>query len=133
MENLYKDYVGNMPFIAGNKNLNTEGFKVLRTDAPFVADRLMNIRNQIWNECMTILGISNVNFQKKERMVTDEVMRGQGGIVANRYTRLNMRKEAVKKINAMFGTDIDVRFRDDIDIENIINPTDYESEVKESE
>lgn len=133
MENLYKDYAGNMPFIAGNKNLNTEGFKVLRTDAPFVADRLMSIRNQIWNECMTILGISNVNFQKKERMVTDEVMRGQGGIVANRYTRLNMRKEAVKKINAMFGTDIDVRFRDDIDIENIVNPTDYESEVGDGE
>ena len=118
MENLYKDYSGNMPFIAGTKNLNTDGFKVLKTDAPFVADRLMSIRNQIWNECMTILGISNVNFQKKERMVSDEVLRGQGGTVANRYTRLNTRKQAVEKINAMFGTNIEVDYREDYNVVN---------------
>ena len=133
MQNLYKDYEGNMPFIAGNKNLNTEGFKVLKTDAPFVADRLMSIRNQIWNECMTVLGISNVNFQKKERMISDEVMRGQGGIIANRYTRLNTRQEAVKKINEMFGTDIKVSFREDIDIEDFLGENKQESGVEDNE
>lgn len=113
MEQTYMSYTGNQPVLAVNKNFNSDGFKVLRTDAPFVADKLMQIRNQIWNECMTILGISNVNFQKKERLVADEVIRGQGGTIANRYTRLNERRRAAEQINKMFGTKIEVDYRED--------------------
>ena len=113
LEQVYMKYTGNQPVIAVNKNFNSEGFKVLRTDAPFVADKLMAIRNQIYNECMTLLGISNINYQKKERLVTDEVIRGSGGTMANRYTRLNERRRAAEQINKMFGTNIEVDYRED--------------------
>ena len=31
---------GNEPFIFGNKNLDMDAIKVLKTDAPFIADKL---------------------------------------------------------------------------------------------
>ena len=74
---------------------------------------------------MTYLGISNVNIQKKERLITDEVTRNQGGTVASRYSRLESRREAVEKINAMFGTNIEVNYREDFQqIDNDNEPED---------
>jgi hypothetical protein len=46
-------------------------------------------------------------------MISDEVMRNQGGVVASRYSRLQARKQACEQINAMFGLNVDVEFRDD--------------------
>lgn len=113
MTNLYMKYDGNQPFISGTKNLNVDGFKVLKTDAPYVADKIMQLRNQIWNEALTELGISNLNIQKKERLVTDEAIRSQGGTIASRYSRLNERRKAADAINKMFGTKIEVNYRED--------------------
>lgn len=111
--NLYKEYDGNEPFIFGDKNIDLNTLKVLTTGAPYVADKLYELKTQLWNEALTYLGISNVNIQKKERLVTDEVTRNQGGTIASRYSRLESRREAVKKINEMFGTNIEVNYRED--------------------
>lgn len=111
--NLYKEYDGNAPVIFGDKNLDLNSLKALSTSAPYVADKIYELKSQIWNEALTVLGISNVNIQKKERLITDEVQRGQGGTIASRYSRLEARREAVKKINAMFGTNIEVYYRED--------------------
>lgn len=113
MVNLYKEYDGNSPVIYGDQNLNTKGLTVLKTDAPYVADKLYELKTQIWNEALTYLGISNINVQKKERLITDEVTRNQGGTVASRHSRLESRREAVKKINALFNTNIEVNYRED--------------------
>ena len=114
MKNLYMKYEGNEPFIFGDKNMNpNDAIKSINTGAPYVADKLYQLKVQIWNEALTYLGISNVNTQKKERMISDEVMRNQGGVIASRYSRLQARREAVDKINEMFGTDIEVNYRDD--------------------
>lgn len=111
--NLYKEYDGNAPFIFGDKNLDLNALKVLNTDAPYVCDKLYQLKTQIWNEALTYLGISNINIQKKERLITDEVTRNQGGTIASRYSRLESRRQAVEKINAMFGTNIEVNYRED--------------------
>jgi len=113
MLNLYKEYDGDSPVIFGDKNLDVKGLKVLNTNAPYVSDKLYTLKTQIWNEALTYLGISNVNYQKKERMITDEVTRNQGGTIASRYSRLQMRREAVNQINKMFGTNIEVNYRED--------------------
>ena len=111
--NLYKEFDGNSPFIFGDKNLDLNVLKVLQTGAPYVADKIYQLKTQVWNEALTYLGISNINIQKKERLITDEVTRNQGGTIASRYSRLESRREAVKKINAMFGTNIEVNYRED--------------------
>lgn len=113
MLNVYKEYDGNSPVIFGDKALNSNGLDVLSTGAPYVADKIYQLKTQIWNEALTYLGISNINVQKKERLITDEVTRNQGGTIASRYSRLECRREAVRKINEMFGLNIEVNYRED--------------------
>lgn len=123
--NLYKEYDGNAPFIFGDKNLDLNVLKALNTNAPYVCDKLYLLKTQIWNEALTYLGISNINIQKKERLITDEVTRNQGGTIASRYSRLESRRKAVKKINKMFGTNIEVNYREDFQqVDNDILPDD---------
>ena len=56
MENLYSQYDGNKPFIFGDKKqFNSDSIKSIRTDAPFVADKLMEYKKEIWNEALTFL------------------------------------------------------------------------------
>lgn len=111
--NLYKEYDGNAPFIFGDKNLDINSLKAFSTNAPYVCDKLYQLKTQIWNEALTYLGISNINIQKKERLITDEVTRNQGGTIASRYSRLESRRQAVEKINEMFGANIEVNYRED--------------------
>lgn len=111
--NVYKQWTGNEPIIMGTKDLGKSPLNVLNTGAPFVADKLYTLKTQLWNEALTYLGISNINIQKKERLITDEVTRNQGGTIASRYSRLESRRDACKKINAMFGLDIWCDYRED--------------------
>lgn len=111
--NLYKEYDGNAPVIFGDKNLDINGLKCITTEAPYVADKIYTLKTQIWNEALTYLGISNLNIQKKERLVSDEVIRNQGGTIASRYSRLQARRNACEEINKMFGLEIEVDYRDD--------------------
>lgn len=129
MKNLYKQYEGNEPFIFGSKALDVNGLKVLQTGAPYVADKLYELKVQYWNEALTYLGISNINTTKKERMITDEVTRNQGGVVASRYSRLESRRQACRQINNMFGLDIWCDYREDFqDIQEQINENEEEEE-----
>ena len=116
MKNLYAQYMGNEPFIFGDKNLDLSGIKTLDTTSPYVADKLYDLKTQYWNEALTYLGISNVNTVKKERMITDEVQRNLGGTIASRYSRLFMRQQACKQINEMFGLNISVDYREDMQV-----------------
>lgn len=113
LTNLYKEYDGNAPVIFADKSLDMNALQVLSTQAPYVADKIYQLKTQIWNEALTYLGISNVSFQKRERMVSDEVTRSQGGTVASRYSRLNARRQACEQINKMFGLNIECDFRED--------------------
>lgn len=130
MINLYQKYDGNYPFIFGEKDLDIKGVQAINTGAPFVADKMYQIKMQIWNEALTHLGISNVSYQKKERLVSDEVIRNMGGTIASRYSRITMRKLACDKINEMFGLNISCEYREDYrqtDDENMItNETESE-------
>lgn len=114
MLNLYEKYEGNEPVIFGDKELNTDSLQVLKTDAPYMADKLFQLKSDIWNEALTYLGISNLQVNKRERLITDEVSRSQGGTIASRYSRLEMRRQACDEINRMFGTNISVDVRKDL-------------------
>lgn len=139
MKNLYKEFDGNSPVIFGDNGLNDANFTVLSTEAPYVADRIYQLKTQIWNEALTYLGISNINVQKKERLITDEVSRNMGGVIASRYSRLNARQNACEKINKMFGMNVWCEYRDDYreldeELKDVNEDNDeQEPEVKENE
>lgn len=111
--NLYKEFDGNSPFIFGDKNLDLNSLKCLQTGAPYVCDKLYNLKQMYWNEALTYLGINNTGAQKRERMLSIESSQAQGGTISSRYSRLQSRREAVEKINTMFGTNIEVNYRED--------------------
>lgn len=112
LEKVYQQYSGNQPVIFGSKNLDISGITAVKTDAPFVADKLYILKRQTWNEILTFMGIENSNTEKKERLVTDEISSNLGAVQAQRFVMLNSRQQAAKEINAMFGTNIQVEFRE---------------------
>lgn len=118
LKNTYEQYTGNAPVIFADKDIDIlKSLQAIPTLAPYVADKLLETKTQIWNECLTWLGISNTNYQKKERLISDEVSRNMGGTIASRNSALEMRKQACDEINRMFGLDISVEFNDDINEE----------------
>lgn len=128
LKNLMMQYDGNEPFIYGDDKLNVNALSVLRLDAPYVADKLNILKRQIWNEALTYLGIENSNTEKKERLVTDEITSNLGGVEAQRFCRLNARRKAADQINAMFGTNITVDFREENKVKYFDEAEDEEKE-----
>lgn len=56
MENLYSQYDGNRPFIFGDKqNISENQIKSINTEAPFIADKIIDYKKEIWNEALTFL------------------------------------------------------------------------------
>lgn len=115
LENMMMKYDGNTPFIFGSKGFDPNSIKVLQTQAPYVADKLGVTKSYILGEALTFLGIPNVSFQKRERLITDEITNEQGGVLANRIVRLQPRKEACKQINEMYGLSMDVEYNSGVE------------------
>lgn len=132
LKNLYMQYDGNQPFIFGDSELSAKPLEAIQTEAPYVADKIYELKTQYWNELLTFKGIPNINIQKKERLITDEVARAQGGTIASRYSGLDARRQACEKINKMFNLNIWCNYRDEFD--KIEMPDqDIESEVLSDE
>lgn len=112
-KNIYNQVKSNRPVIWGTSELNLDNYRVLNTQAPYVVDKLTLYKHDLWNECMTFLGVNNANQDKKERLVESEVGANDEQIEQARFNMLDARKQACKKINEMFGLDIDVKFRND--------------------
>lgn len=112
--NLYKEYDGNAPVIFGNKDLDLSGITSISTNAPFVSDKLYDIKNRLWNEALDYLGISNITINKRERLTSNESFFNQGSTEATRNIYLNARKHACEKINNVFGLEVDVEFNENI-------------------
>jgi len=112
MQNAYLKYDGNEPFIFGNKSgFDKDAFKVLKTDAPFVTDKLMMYKHAIWNEAMSFLGINNSKQDKKERLVEAEVSANDEQVIGSRYVWLDARQDACDRINELFGLNVSVDFK----------------------
>lgn len=108
MENLYMQYDGNKPFIFGDKdNLSDTQLKAIKTDAPFIADKIIDYKKEIWNEALTFLGINNIMVDKKERLITDEANSNNELINLNLQSYLAPRQEACKQFNEKFGLKVE--------------------------
>lgn len=124
MENLYSQYDGNKPVIFGDKNqMKNDMIKSIRTEAPFIADKIMEYKKEIWNEALVYLGINTLSLEKKERMIVDEASSNNELINLNLQSFLVPRQEACKQFNELFGltgTDKEIKVRVRSDLYNII-------------
>lgn len=109
LKNVYMQYSGNIPVIYGNKNFDVSSkLNVLRTDAPYVVDKLDTHKDKLWNDCMTFLGINNANTSKKERLVTSEVESNDQLINYYLNCFYKTRKKACDILNEKFGTNVEI-------------------------
>lgn len=129
LKQVYKQWRGHEPVIFGDKSLDSESLNVLNTDAPYVVDKLADYKHDLWNECMTFLGIQNANQDKRERLVADEVAANDNQIELSSQVMLKARQQAADQINALFGTNIRVSMRNPIEITD----DEPESEVDEDD
>lgn len=96
------------------EDINLDDIQLILQPAPYVADKIDIQKEKLWNEFLRLIGVANMNFQKKERNIKDEVLASQGGTIASRYSRFEPRQKAIKQINEKFGTNINVRYYDGI-------------------
>lgn len=111
MKNFTKEIDEGKPWIHAYKNFDLNNFQSFDITTPYVANEVQVYKNKLWNEMLTYLGIENVNTDKKERMVSDEVINNMGDVEAERFTRLLSRQQAADEINELFGLDVSVEFR----------------------
>lgn len=115
LKNTYMSFAGNTPFIFGNKDYNiNQKLNALKTDAPYLIDKLELHKHEIWNEALTFLGIDNANTDKKERLITDEVE--SNNELINYYLNCfyKTRKQACDMINKKYGLDIKIKLNKDV-------------------
>lgn len=124
VKNAYQKYEGNEPMIIFDKNLMTDNeMKALKTEAPYVADKIMEYKKEIWNEALTFLGINNIMVDKKERLITDEANSNNELINLNLESYFAPRKLACEQFNELFGfkgTEKEISVRVRSDLHNII-------------
>lgn len=119
LQNVYNQFKDNMPVIFGTKDLELSELTVLNTSAPIVFDKLEIQKHNVWNECMSFLGINNANQDKRERLVDDEVEANDEQIQMFAHIMLKARKRACDEINKIYGTNISVDFRSPDEIAKI--------------
>lgn len=111
MENAMMKYDGGQPFIFTTKGFDKDNISVLDLKAQYHASNLQELKEKIWNEALSFVGVDTINTEKKERMITAEVEYGLGYVDAMRNIMLNMRRKACKEINEKFGLNVSVKFR----------------------
>ena len=120
LKNVYMQYSGNTPFIFGNKQFDISNkLNVLKTDAPYLIDKLELHKHEIWNEALTYLGIDNANTDKKERLITDEVESNNDLISYYLNCFYKTRKQACDLINERYGLSIEIELNKEIT--NLLN------------
>ena len=110
-ENLMMEVQGNVYYVMSDKNVDLKDMEVIDVSAPYVGNELQVLKHQYWNEALTFLGVENVNTEKKERLISNEVMSNMGDVEVQRFTRLNARKLACQQINELFNLEVDCEFR----------------------
>ena len=115
LKNLYMQYDGNCPVIYGNKNYDlSNALNVLKTDSPYVVDKLEIHKHELWNDCLTFLGINNMNTDKKERLIVSEAESNDDLINYYLNCFYKTRKQACDLINEKYGLNIKIELNKEV-------------------
>lgn len=121
--NMFKQVDNFEPAIITSKFYGLNGEKplqVLDLKPPFVADKMQTLKRQVYQEALTYLGIEANTSEKAERQVTEELTANMGETESMRQSPLASRKQFCKEFNKIYGTNINVKFRSDLQLSQIM-------------
>lgn len=98
--------------IVGYDGNEIADMNVVLSPAPFVVDKIDQHIHALWAEFYSMIGVANLQEQKRERVIIDEMVASQGGTIASRFSRFEPRERAIREINEKFGTEISVHYYD---------------------
>ena len=103
------------PYIMYNKKIAdlSNAVDVFNLNVPFVADKLLQYRFETEREIYTFFGFNN-NFEKKERLLTDEVNSNNEFINCNIDSMFKKRQQFADLMNAKYGWNVQVKKRYEI-------------------
>lgn len=111
LKNIYQKYDGNEPVIFGDKNIDISGVSVLKTDSPYVADKIIQYKQNVWSEALSFLGVNNTPYEKSAQLVSDEINANNQMLMLSAETMLNTRKYACEQFNEKTGANVNVKMR----------------------
>lgn len=118
------------PFILANREIMGENpLEVLTMSTPYVADKLNSYKYELEREILSFLSLNN-NFEKKERLLTDEVNSNNDFIHTNAMLMYKVRLQACEQINKKFGLNVRVLPNKEMISKYYV---DEENEVEENE
>lgn len=113
VKNLLAKKTNGEPYILASEDLrNNMKVSVFNLNVVDHTTDLQDTKHEYENEALTFFGINNVNVIKRERLVSGEASQNDEAIMLNRNAMFKSRREAVEKINTMFGLDIEVNISD---------------------
>lgn len=98
--------------VVSYESIDIDDMNVVLAPAPYVCEKVDLHLRELWAEFYRLIGVANIQEQKRERVIVDEMIASQGGTIASRFSRFEPRKNAVDKINNKFNTDIAVQYYD---------------------
>ena len=108
MKNLYAKIENGEPIIFGSKEIDTDSIKAFNTNTPYVVDKLNEYRFELEREILTFFGLNN-NFEKKERLLVDEVNSNNEYITSNVDIMLKCREDFCREVSTKLGLNISVK------------------------
>lgn len=102
LQNLMMAYDGNVPTVYAKKNLDLSKFSTIDCGIEYKADKLQQLKSDVWNDALSFLGVNNLSIQKRERMLSDEIKQMMGGTIYSKSARLIPRLQACEEINDKF-------------------------------
>ena len=106
METMFQKVLNGEPYILGSKD-QIGNVEVLTLNTPYVADKLNEYKYELEREVLSFHGLNN-NFEKKERLLVDEVNSNNDFIDRNVELMYRQRKLACEQMNKKFGWNVKV-------------------------
>lgn len=103
VQNLINNVDANSDIAIAYDTLDLDDTSIVLEPAPFVTDKIDQHQDKIWNEFLRLIGVANLQYQKKERNISNEITAMQGGTIASRFSRFEPRKRAIEQINEKFS------------------------------
>ena len=117
VENIMRAREQGAPYVYTYDTMDADGlFATFPNQTPNLSKDLLEVKNQIWNEMVTYLGIQNSSTEKRERLVADEAQYAQERTNVYRQSYLKCRQQACDQINRLWldrvGMHLSVSWRD---------------------